>query len=197
MLSVTGARHDRHVPSECAHLGDNFVDSLGFADGDDDRRRFHEAATLQELRICRVTVIDGAPLPSLFRNGRGVVIDGKIFELVPIEHRADDLSDPAVSDDDGMATASARRGGKLGIERLVVAHHRGQPPREMRKRGREHHGQRCQRHREARHVGIDQAERCRHADPDEGELAAGAEQQTDFKRSRPRQTKQPGKDDRG
>ena len=68
----------------------------------------------------------------------------------------------------------------------------------MGKRGSEHHGQRCQRDREARHVGIDQTERRRHADRDEGELAARAEQQARL-RWTPRhgQTKQPGEADRG
>ena len=173
--------------------GDNFVDAFGFADGDDDGRGLHEAATLQELRICRVTVIDGAPLPSLLRNGGGVIIDGNVLELVPIQHRADDLSDPAVSDDNGMAAAAARRNGKFGIERLVFAHHRREPPRDMGKRGNEHHGQRRQRDREARHLGIDQTERCRHADGDEGELAARAEQEAHFDATRARKGETAGR----
>src|SRR5258705_13460996 len=131
MLRVAGARHHQHVLPERADLGYDFVDALGFTDGDDDCRGLHEAAALQKLRICRVTIINGAALPSLLRNGCGVIIDGNVLEFVPIEHRADDLSDPAVSDDDGMPGARARCDRKLGVEWLVFAHPWRQPPRDM------------------------------------------------------------------
>ena len=59
------------------------------------------------------------------------------------------------------------------------------PARQVRKRRRQHHGQRGQRHRKARYLGIDQAKRRRHPDAYESELAAGAEQQPDLDRSGP------------
>src|SRR5882762_9918263 len=105
MLRVAGARHHQHVLPERADLGYDFVDALRFADRDDDRRGLHEAADLQKLRICRVTIINGAALPSLLRNGCGVIIDGNVLEFVSIEHGADDLSHPAMSDDNGMVDA--------------------------------------------------------------------------------------------
>ena len=193
MLRVAGARHHEHVLPERADLPDNFVDAFGFADGDDDRRGLHEAATLQKLRIGRVTTIDGAPLPSLLRNGGFATIDGNVLEFVPVQHRADDLSDPAMSDDNGMVAAAARRNGKFGIERLVLAHHGASRRATWESAGMSIMVSDVSATVKPRHLGIDQTERCRHADADEGELAARAEQEAHFDGCAPGKAKRAGR----
>ena len=69
VLRIAGARHHRHVLPERADLRDDFVDAFGFADRDNDSGGLHEAAALQKLRICRVTIINGPALPALLRHG--------------------------------------------------------------------------------------------------------------------------------
>ena len=150
MVGVAGARNHQQIFPERADLGYDFINTLGFVDRHDHGGGFHKAAAFQKLGICRVSVKDGSTLPALLRNGRGIVVDGDVLELVAVEHRADHLSDPAVADDDGMAAPPARRGREFGIKRLVFAQDRRQPPREMGQRGDQHHRQRGQGYREAR-----------------------------------------------
>src|SRR3972149_3251175 len=89
-----------------------------------------------------VTITALAPASPLLRHDIGVMVDGDITNAVPVEHRADNLPDPAVSDDDGVTGAAARRDGKFGIEPLVIGEFRRQSPCKVSQHWNKRHGDR-------------------------------------------------------
>ena len=54
----------------------------------------------------------------MLRDGSGVIVNGDITKAMPVEHRADNLSNPAVSYDDCMSGTAARCDSKFVVERL-------------------------------------------------------------------------------
>ena len=102
-----------------------------------------------------------------------------IADAVRLEHFADQRPDPPVADDDDAAgVVLGRRDQGFGIE-LARA-----PPRQRRaeaaERRNRHHRQRDGDEQDRRVGAVDDAAGDRGADHDEGEFAAGAEQQRRF-----------------
>ena len=149
---IAGARNDHDVASQRAHLSHDFVDRVRRGNRDDHGLGVHHPACLEEFRERGVAVIDLASASPLFGHGVGVIIDGKIGTAVPVQQGADDLSYPAVADDDGMSAAADRRNGEFRVERPGLPESRHQSPRHQRQRRNQRHGDRRHRQDEAGYV---------------------------------------------
>ena len=108
MGGVTCTRDDYDVRSQRAHLSYDFVDHGRRGNRHDHGSRMFKAATLKKFRVRCVTIIDVTPATSMAWNDRGVIVNGDITKAMPIEHRADNLSNPSVSYDDCMICTAAR-----------------------------------------------------------------------------------------
>src|SRR5262245_65263623 len=108
MGGVPRTRDDGHVGPQLPHDADDLVDGPLRMDGDDHRCRAHQAATLEKSRIGGVAVVDISAAAAVGADGGRVVVGGDEGLPVPLEQVADDLSDPAMPDYDGMPALALR-----------------------------------------------------------------------------------------
>src|SRR5262249_13397848 len=109
MHRIARSRHDEQVRPQRAYGLDDLVNGCLRVNGDDHGRRLHEPAALQEGEVCGVAVIDLPAAPAIVGDGRRVAVAGDEWEVMTLEHGADDLADAAVTDDDGMRAEARRR----------------------------------------------------------------------------------------
>ena len=99
VLGIVGAGDDHHVGSPRPHGAHHVVDCRGI-DGDDHSRRLVDAAALQEQRVGGIAEIDCAAQLAPTLDAGGVTVGHNVGNLVLVEHVADELAHPSVTDDD-------------------------------------------------------------------------------------------------
>ena len=191
MLGIMGARHDHDVGAARPHRPHHVVDHRG-VDRDDDARCLVDAAALQVDRVAGIAVVDRATEVAPTLDEGDVLVGGEIGDLVLVEQVADQLADAAMAhDDDTLGMVVRRQHGRgrprwrFRIKPLVDAPG-GQGDERQCAHGQRHHGEDA-----CRDAAVDQPELGRQPDADEGELAAGGQQQAGFHAGRPRYAEQP------